>query len=62
MGTSTLCAARDFADIGPLAFVVIGILKRNKPLLVGHWCQPWFYLRLKAYGYIGLSEGEYGAL
>jgi hypothetical protein len=23
-------------------------------------CQPWFYLRLKAYGFIGLSEGAYG--
>ncbi len=25
------------------------------------WCQPWFYLRLVAYGFVGLSEGAYGA-
>ena len=24
-------------------------------------CQPWFYLRLVAYGFFGLSEGAYGA-
>jgi hypothetical protein len=23
-------------------------------------CQPWFYLRLVAYGFVGLSEGAYG--
>jgi hypothetical protein len=23
--------------------------------------QPWFYLRLKAYGFVGLSEEAYGA-
>jgi hypothetical protein len=23
-------------------------------------CQPWFYLRLVAYGFLGLSEGAYG--
>src|SRR5271168_2096481 len=23
-------------------------------------CQPWFYLRLVAYGFFGLSEGAYG--
>ncbi len=22
--------------------------------------QPWFYLRLEAYGFVGLSEGAYG--
>lgn len=25
------------------------------------WCQPWFYLRLVAYSFVGLSEGAYGA-
>jgi len=24
-------------------------------------CQPWFYLRLAAYSFLGLSEGAYGA-
>src|SRR5260370_38197869 len=23
-------------------------------------CQPWFYRRLVAYGFVGLSEGAYG--
>ena len=23
-------------------------------------CQPWFYRRLEAYGFVGLSEGAYG--
>jgi hypothetical protein len=23
-------------------------------------CQPWFYLRLVAYGFFGLSEEAYG--
>jgi hypothetical protein len=23
-------------------------------------CQPWFYLRLEAYCFVGLSEGAYG--
>ncbi len=36
-----------------------GILRPHKPLWVGG-CQPWFYLRLKAYGFVGLSEGAYG--
>jgi len=27
---------------------------------LGWGCQPWFYLRLKAYGFVGLSEGAYG--
>jgi hypothetical protein len=30
----------------------------HKPLWIG--CQPWFYLRLKAYSFVGLSEGAYG--
>src|SRR5205814_6509232 len=34
-------------------------LRPHKPLWVGG-CQPWFYLRLKAYGFVGLSEGAYG--
>ena len=23
------------------------------------WCQPWFYLRLEAYSFFWLSEGEW---
>jgi len=26
----------------------------------GQLCQPWFYLRLEAYCFFGLSEGAYG--
>jgi hypothetical protein len=26
----------------------------------GGSCQPWFYLRLEAYCFVGLSEGAYG--
>src|SRR5438128_5439473 len=27
---------------------------------VAAMCQPWFYRRLEAYGFVGLSEGAYG--
>jgi hypothetical protein len=35
----------------------LNAIKQNA---AGHKCQPWFYLSLKGYCFVGLSEGAYG--
>ena len=36
------------------------IPERHQAITGWSKCQPWFYLRLKAYSFLGLSEGAYG--
>jgi len=36
----------------------LGLIASSNSVLAN--CQPWFYLRLVAYGFVGLSEGAYG--
>jgi hypothetical protein len=65
---STLFARARFCF--SLLWEVLGVIS-NRVLLYGFFCaskqrvggcQPWFYLRLVAYGFLGLSEGHTMAL